>query len=455
MSIVLAGVAAAATVAAGYFLIKGYKPAIVLLLVGLLLALTSTALRPGFDILGKKETSGSRWLDVITMFESVAGSQLTGVGLIIMAAGGFSAYMNKIGASRALVEMVATPIAKIKYPYVLLVATYLLGAVLFMFIPSAAGLAILLLVLVVPVLTAARVTPAAAGAVIVTASALPMGPASGTSVLAAKTVGLSPVVYFVHNQLIVAIPTAIAIALTHLFVQRHYDRRSLETYGQIEVAADTATTPGPRLYGLFLILPIALLITFSPLVNKQIELSTVGAFVAVWLLAMLCEVVRHRSLRQATDAAATLFTGMGKMFGSVVALVIAAQIFAQGLTSTGVIDLLVDAGKRVGAGAVIMTVLFTAIVGLVTFLTGSGVGAFSAFAGLVPDLAKGLGASAPAIITPMEFASGLLRSMSPVSGAVIAVAAGVGINPLDIVRRTALPMLVGAVVMTISSLVLL
>ncbi|WP_411701980.1 C4-dicarboxylate transporter DcuC [Corynebacterium sp. LaCa97] len=256
MNIALALFALAVTIGAGYFLVKGHKPVIILLLAGFILIAVSTAAKAGYGVLDEEDSTGSRWLDIIGIFEQVAGSQLTGVGLIIMAAGGFSAYMNKIGASQALVEVLAAPIAKFKHPYITLILTYFLGVVLFMFIPSAAGLAILLLVLLLPVLKAVGVSPAAAGAVIVSASALPMGPASGTSVLSARTIDLSPVVYFVQYQLIVAIPTAIAIAITHYFVQQHYDKRELEEYKETDTMGDGSGEAGPKWYGVFLALPI-------------------------------------------------------------------------------------------------------------------------------------------------------------------------------------------------------
>jgi C4-dicarboxylate transporter len=303
MNIALALFALAVTIGAGYFLVKGHKPVIILLLAGFILIAVSTAAKAGYGVLDEEDSTGSRWLDIIGIFEQVAGSQLAGVGLIIMAAGGFSAYMNKIGASQALVEVLAAPISKFKHPYITLILTYFLGVVLFMFIPSAAGLAILLLVLLLPVLKAVGVSPAAAGAVIVSASALPMGPASGTSVLAARTIDLSPVVYFVQYQLIVAIPTAIAIAITHYFVQQHYDKRDLEDYKETDTLGDGSGEAGPKWYGVFLALPIILLVIFSPLVNDSIELTTVGAFVIVWLIALLCEIIRHRSFSTATEQA--------------------------------------------------------------------------------------------------------------------------------------------------------
>ncbi|TIH66525.1 C4-dicarboxylate ABC transporter, partial [Klebsiella pneumoniae] len=74
---------------------------------------------------------------------------------------------------------------------------------------------------------------------------------------------------------------------------------------------------------------------------------------------------------------------------------------------------------------------------------------------LAPGIAKGLSGSAASIVNPMQFCGGLFRSVSPISGVVITVAGAAGISPMAVVRRTALPMLVGFIVMMISSLVLI
>lgn len=93
-----------------------------------------------------------------------------------------------------------------------------------------------------------------------------------------------------------------------------------------------------------------------------------------------------------------------------------------------------------------MTTVLAVIVGAVTFLTGSGVGAFSSFAALAPDVAQSFGGSIAAIVSPMQIASGIFLAMSPVAGVVIAVAGAVGITPMALVRRTTIPMLVAFVV---------
>lgn len=107
--------------------------------------------------------------------------------------------------------------------------------------------------------------------------------------------------------------------------------------------------------------------------------------------------------------------------------------------------MIINSANGVGAGMGIMTVVLTAIVSLVTFLTGSGVGAYSSFATLAPDVAAGFGGAVEALVTPMQFASGMIRAMSPVAGVIIAVAGAAGVSPMAIVRRTWIPMVLGLI----------
>jgi DcuC family C4-dicarboxylate transporter len=145
---------------------------------------------------------------------------------------------------------------------------------------------------------------------------------------------------------------------------------------------------------------------------------------------------------------------MGGMFASIVALIICAEFFASGLRATGVVSLLINSAQGLGLGLTGMTTVLTGIVGAITFLTGSGVGAYSSFASLAPDVAAGLGGTAVALVTPMQFASGMFRAMSPVAGVIIAVAGAAGVSPMAIVRRTWLPMTVGMVVTLVVNWVL-
>jgi DcuC family C4-dicarboxylate transporter len=169
------------------------------------------------------------------------------------------------------------------------------------------------------------------------------------------------------------------------------------------------------------------------------------------VLTVIIEMVRRREVKEVLKDGVFIFKSMGGMFASIVALIICAEFFATGLKVTGLIDMLIKSAQGLGLGLNGMTVVLTAVVGVVTFLTGSGVGAFSSFAALAPDVAGGLGGTAAAFVTPMQYASGMLRAMSPVAGVIIAVAGAAGVAPMAIVRRNWLPMLLGMLTVIISN----
>jgi DcuC family C4-dicarboxylate transporter len=84
--------------------------------------------------------------DLFEMVSEAFSTRVARIGMIIMAAGGFAKYMSAISASTALVNLSIKPLSHINNPYLLLAITYVAGQFLNIFIPSAAGLAMLLLV---------------------------------------------------------------------------------------------------------------------------------------------------------------------------------------------------------------------------------------------------------------------------------------------------------------------
>lgn len=398
----------------------------------------------GFLPKGMK-SSGLIWFDVIDLLRSIAVKQVSGIGLLIMVAGGFAAYMDRIGAARALVNVCITPLKPLSSPYLIMVFGYLIGQMLCMVIPSAAGLAMLLLVALYPILVGVGVSPVASAAVIVTCSGMAMGPGSGTSNLAARVAGMDPIIYFVQCQLPVVIPSLVIIAICHYFVQRYYDRRNDDVYTEENIKNTVEQRSVPVWYALLPPLPIALMIIFSPLTFSSIRLNTISALLLVWIAVVVLEMIRRREVKEVLKDGSCVFKSMGSMFTSIVALIICTEFFANGLKITGLIDALIVHAQNLGLGLNGMTVVLTGVVGIVSVLTGSGVGAFSSFAALAPDVASGLGGSAASFVNPMQLSCGIMRSISPVAGAMIAMAGAVGVTPVALIRRTFIPMMAGFV----------
>lgn len=455
MAALLPWFALVVTIITGWLIIKRYSTAMVLLFAGLAMFVFAVLCGVHGFLPKNVKPSGLVWFDIFELLKSIATKQASGTGFLIMVAGGYAAYMDRIGAAKALVNVCIKPLKALSSPYLVLVLGYLIGQTLVTVIPSAAGLAMLLLVALFPILLGVGVSPAAASAVIGTTAGMTLGPASGTANLAAKVADLDPIIYFVQCQLPVAIPTLIVVAIAHYFVQKYYDKKNDDVYTQSILTQKEDDRQVPGWYAILPCLPIVLMIVFSKLVYSAIKINTISALLLVWVVTVLIELVRRRNAKEVLKDGQFIFKSMGGMFASIVALIICAEFFANGLKVTGLINGLITNAQHLGLGLNGMTIVLTFVVGLVTFLTGSGVGAFSSFAALAPDVAGGLGGTAAAFVTPMQYASGMLRAMSPVAGVIIAVAGAAGVSPMAIVRRTWIPMILGMISVIVSNYIFL
>ncbi len=212
--------------------------------------------------LPESASSGSAALDIFTFVKQTTSKTVAGLGLIIMAVGGFAHYMDHIGASRALVNIAIKPLGYLKAPYLVMALGYIIGQILNIFIPSASGLGLLLMVTLYPVLVRLGVSKMSATAVIATAACLDLGPASGNVNLAARTADMPVTEYFITYQLPVAIATMLTIAILHFFVQRWFDVRETSDENTDINATENGANP-PAWYALLPIIPLALILLFS------------------------------------------------------------------------------------------------------------------------------------------------------------------------------------------------
>lgn len=451
----LIGVAVTAIV--GWLIVKKYQPHAVLLIAGLFLLAATVLFFPETSILyGKAKSTGWVGFDVFDYVRGSLSVQAAGLGMVIMAAGGFAKYMDHIGATDAMVGVCIGPLKLLKAPYVVLALGYVVGQVLNIFIPSAAGLAMLLLVTFYPTLVRLGVSRAAAAAMIGTTAVLDLGPASGTANLAAKTAKLDPAIYFAHYQIPVAVVTIIVISVLTYMTARYFDRKDGHVVA-METVSETAAGGGlkkvPAVYAILPVVPLTLILVFSKLLVDGIKMDVVTAMIIGMLLGLLCEAIRTRDMQAVLKGMMAFFDGMGRMFGRIVTLIVCAETFAAGLKTIGAVDFMISAVHDGGLGVTVMTLLMCAMVSATAIITGSGVAAFFSFASLAPTIAAKFGVAAVSMLLPMQLAAGLARSMSPVAGVIIAVSDAGQCTPFEIVRRTAIPVGGGLIAMLLYSVI--
>ena len=412
----------------------------------------------GAQILPKGVSStGFIGFDLFKCISSMLSSRVAGIGLLIMSAAGYSTYMSKIGASAIMADFLSRPLRVFKSPYIVLSLSYIVGAIADLFIPSASGLAMLLMVTMYPVLVKLGASRVAAAALIATVSCLDMGPTSGAANYAAQVAGMDTMTYFLEYQIPVGIVVTIAVAILHFFTQRYFDMKDGDKANEVDESVAKQgllnSQGAPAWYGILPTIPLVLLIVFNRFVIDSVKLDVPTAMIISFTIALICELIR-KSPKEVLTTGMEFFNMMGKQFATVVTLIVAGELFAKGLIATGTIDYLIEGTKNLGLPAYAIMILVVAFISVSSIVMGSGNAPFYAFAPLVPDFAQQFGVSTILLMMPMQLSTGLARVLSPITAVVVAVAGCSGISPFQLVRRTAIPMTGGLIVMVVTTIIL-
>lgn len=451
-------IGAVITVVAAVLIIKNYQPQTVLLVAGLILLTLTVVFFPDQSILYQKaKSTGWKGFDVFSFVKESLITQISGIGLIIMASAAFADYMDHIGATATMVRICIKPLRMIKASYLILALGYVLGQCLHIAIPSAAGLAMLLLVTFFPMLVSLGISKPAAASMVALTSFMDLGPAVGTANLAARTSGMPPATYFVQHQIPIAVWVIGVVAVLIFFTARYFDRN--RDRGILQAQAETSVSgqgrnEAPGFYAILPLVPIVVILVFSPLVIKQVDMDVVTAMIFGSVLGLLCELAIKRDAKAVFKGFQVFFKGIGSSFASVVSLLVCADVFAQGLQTIGAVGIMIDSVRNAGFGVNLMAVVMTLMVGVTAMITGSGVAAFFAFSGLAPGIAVKFGVSAVTMVLPMQLMAGMGRAISPVAGVIIAVSRAGECLPFEIVRRTLIPALGGMGTMLLLNYVL-
>lgn len=429
-----------------YMIVKKYYPQAVLLTAGVVLLFATYVLGTA-PILAAKESSGAALLDIFHTIKVLLSSRVAGLGLTIMSIAGFAKYMEYIGASRSLFAVVASPIKHIKSPYVLLVLSFFVSQFLVLFIPSHAGLAMLLMVTMYPVLIRAGVSKLSALGVIGCAQYMDVGPGSGNAILAANICKIDPAVYFVDYQLPIFLTTTLILGVVHYIVQKWWDKKDGFTGNDClgDALKEDESRP-PLIYAVLPIVPMVFILGFSPIFKSKIQMDVVTAMFLSTFISMLFEFIRTKDFRGTLLSLKYLYEGMGNSFATVVSLIVAGEVFAAGLTKIGAVDVMTSGAQHLGLGIQGLIILFCIVIACCAFLMGSGNAAFFSFAALAPKIAESLKIDVITLLVPMQIMTSFGRVVSPITAAIVAIAGVAGVSPVQVVKRTAIPMAVAALV---------
>lgn len=469
MDFIMYGSAILAVLIIVYMLIKKMDIKVTLFFMGILLMFIAMVM--GNDIsLEDFKSTGAWWLDPLLVIADQFKSTLTSAGFIILILGGYTRYMSAINANEVTVNVLTKPLSRIKSVYFLVPVVFLLGNGLSLVIPSASNLAIILLATLYPVLRKAGMTTLTAAAIIATSATIMPTPMGADNVAIAAELARYPEYanltvtdYVFRYHAIVSIPTLLFMAIVHYFWQKRMDKKAVSDTPDEDVKVEEVkVAEGGKLfrfvYAILPVLPILLLVgafLLQSVSDIKVDVSVEVATLLSFTVAIICELFRKRNAKAVLDGTETFFKGMGLAM-PIVVLLVAAQVFVTGLKSIGLIDALQEAMTEIQGSNLgfVLPLILVGLTALIVILSGSGTALFYSMVPLMVPLANAAGISPFAVTVPMGLAGNLLRAVSPVAAVILIVAGTVKKSPIEIVKRTAIPMISGVVFMFVLSMII-
>ena len=373
---------------------------------------------------------------------------MTTAGLlsVILPAMGFAAVMELTGCDRHLVKLVTDPFIRVRPLLVpgAVLATFLINIA----IPSAAGCAAAVGIVLIPAMMAAGVHPGMAAAALLAGTwGSVFNPGLMHIPVIAKIANVSVMdVIFDHKT---ASVVAIIVVAVLLFIEARLFRQDRDWTPEkagvdLSQIAQKPHAPLDRVSvvrALVPVVPLALLLVTVPQFGittrwlpkglTVLEAMVIGVMVGmVVTLTSPAKITRH------------FFDGMGRAYSLVIGIIIAAGVFIGGLEAAGVINALIETLKKTQSA---VPVIGTFGPMLLSVVVGSADAVTLAFNNAVTPHAAQFGMT-PVNLGNLAMLGGALgRSMSPVAAVSIIVAGLAGVNPIELTKRNLAPMFLAVV----------
>ncbi len=400
---------AAALVTAGavWALVKRCETRLVLIGAGLLMCCLSMTPMTALNQFAKSMTQGSLIMAICTSL-------------------GFAGVISYTKCDVHLVTMLTRPLKKLGL--FVLPACMAVVSLVGVAVPSGAGLVAAVGPTIIPILMRSGFKPAVACAAI-WSSLLPAyyNPGVSHNVFLAKMAGLD-VVPFIELSglkiLALGLLSIVLVTVTAIVFHDYEKGRDFSPAGS--AAADDLRVN--VLYALMPLVPVVILL----LGNTAIPAMKMGVAQAM-LIGTIAALVVTRTNPEAASKA--FFNGMGKGYGSIIGIIIAAGVFASGLRACGVVDTFVNYLTHANEIARVGAAVGPFLLGI---FTGSGDAAAFAFNEAVTVHAGEFGLTVHGLGMLAVLSAALGRMASPLAGGLIlSTGFAGGVSPFDVVKRTA------------------
>lgn len=378
----------------------------------------------------------------------------------ICASMGFAFVMKYTGCDRQFVLMLTKPLRNVGF--ILIPLAVAITFFINIAIPSAAGCAAAVGATMIPLLMSAGVRPEmAASAVFCGTFGSLLSPGLSHNAMVTAFVQKTNPAYTIPDVIQVQFPSAMAalavavvgISMMALFLKDFQKGTNFNLANNTDKKSSNASDEKINfLHAIMPIIPLLILVIGGVYTATHPELKgmsvkpywvsfiTMGVAEAMLLGAVITIIVTLTNPEKITKE---FFSGMGSGYANIMGIIIAAGVFVAGLKACGAIDLVIEWLKNEKDYAIYGGTFIPFLMGLIT---GSGDAATMAFNEAITSRALELGFEQDKLGMAATIAGALGRTCSPIAGAAIVCAGIAGINPVEMVKRTAPGMVVALLV---------
>ena len=381
---------------------------------------------------------------LIDCFAYIANYLATNIGGVVFSMALVSAYvevMKKLGATDTLAYLLCRGVGKLRARALILTLVILFSTLLRTCITSGPAAVILLLATFYPVMLRSGCSVGTACAAILVPNAICWGPADPIDLAASQLMGIevNMAEWFVRYMLPVwAVIFAVAIVVFLLihprFDQKHFQQAEGEDSAELTVRT-------PKFFALLPMLPLVVMLLFSPFLISSIQVDNNGAVVISLTLSLLVTVLFRRKEAHVTEMVSNFCTGICESYRTLGLTVLFAMLFATCLNSVGGMQTIADVLMGLQMPPLALVLLVCIFAGVINIVVGSFVGALSIAEPIAASVAAATGISAPLLCFLVVVACGAGCVCSPVNPMVMILSKKM--DTMELIKRTAIPIWAG------------
>ena len=353
---------------------------------------------------------------------------------------GYAKIMTDMGCCNHLIYAMIRPVSKVRkliVPFCVIIT-----AGIAMGLGSAATVGSVAGSLLIPLMTALGIPAALAAATVLQGTCIGLdvnpGGAFTLAAAAADPEGLITGRDIINAGFTAQVVNLFVVAIVFTIVSKILTKRGEEDEEAVQKALSAAASFKVNpVYAILPIVPLTLILLaqYTPLLPEVMDAAT-----CMWVGFFIAMIIFRKQYREVSTM---FFRVQGDSFFSVITLMAAAAVFTKGMNNIGITNALVEAMKAnpniAKYGGAFGPMVIAA-------LSGSGNAAMLAFFDSVLPHAKEIGLDFAGLAAVVLRTGNYGRTFSPVAAVTIIVCRIAGVDPMQVVKYTVVPMLVATII---------